>query len=73
MSNNEKVSVKARVQVVLEVTLDQPWDPYVTAAQVYQQARREARARVEQQVVHPNVRIVGEPLVTMVLAEEKTT
>lgn len=74
MSNTKKVAVKARIQVNLEVTLDQPWDPNATGAQVYQQARREGREAVESMLkTHHNMWIVGEPLVTMVLAEEKTT
>lgn len=74
MSNEKKVVVKARIQISLEVTLDQPWDPNATGAQVYQQARREGREAVEFMTkAHHNVRVVGDPLVTMILAEEKTT
>ena len=56
----------ARVRVLVEVVLAQPWGPGETIANVQQRAAREAIAKT-QIAVQGNARIIGEPVVEVVI------
>lgn len=54
----------ARVRVVLEIPVVQPWDSRTTVAQVHAEARREALEKLER--LAPHYARVGEPVIEVV-------
>ena len=65
------MKVTAKVQITLEVILSQPWHGDCPASQVAKQAKASAEVRVNNllRTSHPEIRIIGKPLVQMVVAE----
>lgn len=72
MSEDNKVTVTARVRVVLDIPLAQPWGNAAPLQDVWKQARENAVAIVHRQFEgHYGARIIGDPEVTAVFVPEK--
>lgn len=68
---DERVKAKARVQVLLEFPVNGTWPHDCSLAQVFVQARQEALAAVRKWTGdRPDIRIMGEPVVTAVVVQE---
>jgi hypothetical protein len=59
----------ARVQIVVEITTQQPWSADCTVDQVYRQGASEALAKVSR-LLGREARIVGEPRIVAVMTEK---
>ena len=64
---NANIRAIARVQIVVEVKLSQPWGPDATMGQAHRQATEEALQKVRS---IPGVMVVGSPRVQVVTFEE---
>ena len=68
----KKIKSKARVKVLLEISLSDTWGEDCLLSQVYKQAKKSAVNIVYQKITGSmkNVRIVGEAVVVAILVEE---
>lgn len=67
-----KIQAIARVQIVVEVLLDQPWGEDCSIGQLYKQAAESGRTHLInalKQDGHRGIRIFGEPKIIGVLSE----
>ena len=64
-----------RVQVIVEVIDAQPWSPETTVGDIYKRAKEHARMQVQNAIQERkprNMQIVGDPLVSLVMTEDKS-
>ncbi len=68
------IQATAKVQITIEVSLDQPWGDEATVAEVHKRASDEARTKLTNAFDPARIqglRIIGEPRVTGILTERK--
>ena len=65
--------VFARVRVTVELPLNQPWGPDESAANIFQRAKKDALDSLGARLSLGTYRVVGEPVVTMVMADSDAT
>jgi hypothetical protein len=64
--------VQARVELTVEVTIGQPWGAKDLIGDVWEQAARDAVARLQNALAKcPDIRVVSEPVVTAILSISK--
>lgn len=68
--SDKRVTAYARATLTVEVTSLGSWGPDCQADQVFRQASEAAIGRLQNCKELRNVRIIGEPKITMVCAEE---
>lgn len=71
MVNGLTSNTRAQVKVTLEVFITDNWGPECTVDQIHKQAIASALQKLIQITNGGNARIVGDPLVTMILVEAK--
>ena len=71
-SMTDEVKTKARVRVLLEVTLSDVWGGDCQLSQVHKQAKDSARNILSQAITSSmrDIRMIGEPEVTTIIVEE---
>lgn len=68
--SGQKITAGASVRVTLEVYALGTWGSECSAAQVHKQAAEEAMHRIRDMLSRvPHVRVVSEPVVTMITSE----
>ena len=69
---NEKIKSKARVRLLLEISLSDTWDGDCPLSQVYKQAKDSAANIVSQKISGSmkDIRVIGEAEVVAILIEE---
>lgn len=67
----ERTKAMARVQLTIEVTAQCHWSSSAQVHQVYQQAADDVRGQLQVLFHNAGIKVVGEPHVVAVLAEEQ--
>jgi len=68
-----RIEAIAKVQLTVEITLDQPWGDDCAIGQLYRQAGESALKHFSNQVIKGcvGVKVVGEPKIIGIITEQK--